>query len=283
MKKLVFSVFAATLAFGAGAENVETATAPKTCSGYDGFYLGLGIAAIDGGVKTETTYAYDSYVDNNVKITSRSPAQEGIDSNDHDTKFTGTFTLGFGKVIKEKAYVALEAQLDAGANSNFYHPGVASTESRIYEVRSRTNGLVPSIGLKLGYVHPATKGMIYLKAGAAYTQSKTYYEELIRSIKSDASGFWKDEITYQGKCAKWTPMIAIGGEKLCGKNLRARFEAEYRFGVNKKFDYRAETFSDGNPSGDTGNINFAPYGGTIKLSTKDAITLRAMAVYTIRK
>lgn len=262
MKKLVFSVFAATLAFGASAEDVDTTVAPQTCCGYDGFYLGLGVAASDGGVKTETTYAYDKDGAN--------PNAEGVDTNDHDTKFTGTFTLGFGKVVKEKAYVALEAQLDAGSNSNFYHAGMQTTDGKIFEVNSRSNGLIPSVGLKFGYIHPETKGMVYFKAGAALSKAKTSYEEYISPTYQEGKG---DFINYSGQCNKWSPIIALGGEKLCGKNVRARIEAEYRFGANKKFDYRDTAMP---------NTRLSPYGGTIKVSSKDAITLRAMAVYTIR-
>ena len=50
MKKLTFSIFAATLAFGANAD-VEPATASNSCA-YDGFFFGLGVSAVDAGVKT---------------------------------------------------------------------------------------------------------------------------------------------------------------------------------------------------------------------------------------
>lgn len=270
MKKLAFSVFAAALTFGG--VNAADEVATESCSGYDGFYVGLGIGASNGGVKTETTASYLAGADR--------PQDVGVDSNDRDTKFIGTAVLGFGKRIQGKAYLALEAGLDASESSNFNHPGYRSVDGKVWETRSRSNGLIPSVGLRLGYVHPETKGMVYLKAGAAYSKSKTWYDDNYIANTNDD----EDIIHYEGKCSKFSPIIALGAEKLCGKNLRTRFEVEYRFNTNKKFDFnnadRKGTASRG--AGDKGNVDY-DYNGTVKVTNKNAVTLRAMAVYTIRK
>ncbi|MBO6055481.1 MAG: hypothetical protein J6P84_00665 [Alphaproteobacteria bacterium] len=259
MKKLAFSVFAAALTFGANAaESVETApAASESCCGYDGFYFGLGIAGVNGGIKTETTDLYrlgGGRWDNEI----------GVDSDDHDTKFAGTVTLGYGRRIKEKAYIGLEAGLDATKNSNFVHAGNISVKSRRWEVFSKVNGLTPSVALKLGYVHPGTRGMVYLKAGAAYSVVKADYKQ----INPDNGHFFASP---SGKVSKWSPIIALGGEKLCGKNLRTRLEVEYRFSSNKKFDFEDGAKTDPDY-----------YNGTVKVTNKDTITLRAMAIYTVR-
>ena len=254
MKKLAFSVFAAALTFGANAaESVETApAASESCCGYDGFYFGLGIAGVNGGVKTETIEAKfnGAREDNDI----------GVDTDDSYTKFAGTVTLGYGRRIKEKAYIGLEAGLDASRNSNFVHGGAYSS-NRQYEVNSKVNGLVPSVALKLGYVHPGTKGMIYLKAGAAYSKAQTFYTDWLNAGNTP--------YRYEQKVSKWSPIIALGGEKLCGKNLRTRLEVEYRFSSNKKIDFDSKAV-------------FGDYTGTVKVTNKDTITLRAMAVYTVR-
>ena len=265
MKKLAFSVFAAALTFGgvSAADGVAT----ESCSGYDGFYVGLGIGASNGGVKTETTEAYLAGAKRQQDI--------GVDTNDRDTKFIGTAVLGFGKRIQGKAYLALEAGLDASESSNFNHPGMRTVDDKVFEVRSRSNGLIPSVGLRLGYVHPETKGMVYLKAGAAYSKSKTWYDDSYEA-GADSQGPVYDTISYEGKCSKFSPIIALGAEKLCGKNLRTRFEVEYRFRANKKFDFD-------NHSKDSSGAAADHYKGTVKLTNKNAITLRAMAVYTIKK
>ncbi|MBO4405445.1 MAG: hypothetical protein J5821_01820 [Alphaproteobacteria bacterium] len=261
MKKLAFSVFAAALTFGANAaDDVEVAAASESCCGYDGFYFGMGIAATDSGVKTETTYAYGQDSSGNVGTLSD---DFGVDTNDHDTRFIGSLTLGYGKRIKERAYLGLEAGLDAGKNSNFVHAGMYSVNGKTFEVQSRQNGLVPSVALKLGYVHPGTRGMVYLKAGAAYSKAKTDY--------TDWDVVANKVFPYNGSCSKWAPIVALGGEKLCGKNIRTRLEVEYRFGANKKFDFN---------NGVTDGVG--DYRGTVKLTSKDAITLRAMAVYTVK-
>ncbi len=273
MKKLAFSVFAAALTFGGvSASNEVVANESTSCCGYDGFYFGLGLGATDSGVKTETTASYLAGAERSQDV--------GVDSNDHDTKFIGTAVLGFGKRIQEKAYLALEAGLDASQNTNFNHPGNRSVDGKVWEVRSRSNGLIPSVGLRLGYVHPATQSMVYLKAGAAYSKSRAWYDDnYIGNNFGD-----EDIIRYEGKCAKWSPIIALGAEKLCGKNLRTRFEVEYRFSANKKFDFNnADKIgkATSGPGAIGNNVDY-DYHGTVKLTNKNAITLRAMAIYTVR-
>ena len=259
MKKLAFSIFAAALTFGANAaESVETApAASESCCGYDGFYFGLGIAGVNGGVKTETI---DAKFEGNP-----APDDIGVDADDSYTKFAGTVTLGYGRRIKEKAYIGLEAGLDASRNSNFVHPGKISGD-RLYEINSKVNGLVPSVALKLGYVHPGTRGMIYLKAGAAYSKAQASYLDWF----TDDHGKAISNYPYSKKVSKWSPIIALGGEKLCGKNLRTRLEVEYRFSSNKKFDF------------DANKAVGKDYIGTVKVTNKDTVTLRAMAIYTVR-
>lgn len=252
MKKLAFSVFAAALTFGANAAD-DVAAAAENCCGYDGFYFGLGISAINNGVKTETTDAYWKGARQDLDI--------GVDTNDNDTKFGGSLTLGYGRRVHEKAYLGIEAGLDIAKNSEFTHVGMYSS-ARQFEVRSKVNGLTPSVALKLGYVHPGTRGMVYLKAGAAYSKAKSWYVDQMSDLTLRP---------YEQKVSKWSPIIALGGEKLCGKNVRTHLEVEYKFKTNKKvdFDYTMDT-------GDR-------YNGTVKVTNKDSITLRAMAVYTIRK
>ena len=212
MKKLAFSVFAAALTFGANAaDNVEanavTATATQAGSVFDGLYFGLGIAAVDNGVKFE------------------SQTREGKLS-EHCTRLAGTVSLGYGRAVKEKAFIGLEAGLDASQNSEFMFG------------QARINGLTPSAALRFGYVNPGTKSMIYLKGGAAY--SKARFGDL--------------------KCSKWAPIVALGVEKVC-KNLRTRLEAEYRFRSNKSIEVDSKIH---------------------KVTNRGAVTLRAMAVYTVK-
>ena len=213
MKKLAFSVFAAALTFGASAADSAKAVATTGAfNGFDGIYFGLGVAAVDNGVKGESV------------------ALRGGKASNHSTRLAGPAVLGYGKAIKEKAFLGLEAGLDASQNFEYWAGD------------AKVNGLTPSAALRLGYAHSATKSMIYLKAGAAYSKAKLKFSN--REIK----------------CNKWSPIVALGGEKVCGK-IRTRLEAEYRFRANK---------SD--------NVN----GRDWKLTNRGAITLRAMAVYTVK-
>ena len=291
MKKLIFSIFAATLAFGANAE-VEPATAENCCA-YDGFFFGLGVSAVDSGVKTETTAVKGVKENDNTEISSLDPKiygkidnldDIGIDSNDHDTRFTGNAVLGYGKRIQEKAYVAIEAGLDVGQSSNFCHAGMETTEGKYFEVISKNHSFIPSAALRLGYIHPETKTMVYLKAGAAYSQAKTYYEDNYLAGYDNAGDAVDDTMSYSGKCSKWTPIVALGFEKVTGKNFRTRAEVEYRFQTTKSFDFtNGGKFVTGDVTGTYVKDNTAgEYNGTVKIYNKAAVTLRVMGIYTVK-
>ncbi|MBO4405444.1 MAG: hypothetical protein J5821_01815 [Alphaproteobacteria bacterium] len=213
MKKLAFSVFAAALTFGANAADDVEVAATQACCGFNGIYFGLGAAAVDNGIKTETA------------------GVKGI--SDHSTRLGATAVLGYGRAIKEKAFLGLEAGLDASQN---FESGTVA----------KVNGLTPSVALRLGYAHAATKSMVYLKAGAAYSKAKWKFE----NAGTD----------YELKNSKWAPIVALGGEKICGK-VRTRLEAEYRFRANKSMDVNSTTY---------------------KLTNRGAVTLRAMAIYTVK-
>lgn len=229
MKKLAFSVFAAALTFGANADVEVNEAVAQDCSGYDGFYFGLGVAAVDSGLSTE------AYINDAIASKTSKSA----------TRLGGTLALGYGKRVKEKAYIGLEAGLDATQNVE-----VVDLQERLRGTplltNSHINGLTPSVALKLGYVHPATKSLVYLKAGVAFSRAK----------------WWVIDSDHEVKNSKISPIVALGYEKLCGK-VRTRLEAEYRFRSNKskKFDESKEEY---------------------KLKNKGAITLRAMAIYTVK-
>ncbi|MBO7453768.1 MAG: hypothetical protein J6T91_00060 [Alphaproteobacteria bacterium] len=223
MKKLAFSVFAAALTFGANAaDNVEVsaAAATQTSGVFDGIYFGLGVAAVDNGIRLENKTS-------------------GFKLSDHRTRLAGTISLGYGRAIKEKAFIGLEAGLDAAQNLEFFGG------------RARINGLTPSAALRFGYVNPESKSMVYLKGGAAYSKASADWIVLSEEEGLKGKNF---------KCSKWAPIVALGAEKVC-RNLRTRLEAEYRFRANKSEEIESITYK---------GIN------------KGAITLRAMAVYTVK-
>lgn len=313
MKKLAFSIFAAALTFGANADVEPAGT--SACCAYDGLFFGLGVSAVDAGVKTETTAnegtgGFSGQVDTtennngtrwseNASAAISLDSDLGIDTNDHDTRFTGNVTIGYGRRIKEKAYIALEAGLDLGQSSNFCHVGISPDSGKKYDVFSKNMGFIPSVGLRLGYVHPESKNMFYIKAGAAYSQAKTTYaDNYIAGYGAENEGTednpnWKnlgavyDTITYSGKCSKWTPIVALGFEKVTGKNFRTRAEVEYRFQTTRSFDFsNNETWHTDAGDGETpsipGTTSAADYNGTVKIYNKAAITLRVMGIYTVK-
>jgi len=306
MKKFAFTIFAAALSFGANAD-----VAADTCCAYDGLFFGLGVSAVDAGVKTETTAnkatpgakAEADLVETtttnwsaNAKSSVDRPLDIGIDTNDHDTRFTGNVTLGYGRRIQDKAYIALEAGLDLGQSSNFCHVGMSTDTGKTFDVFSKNMGFIPSVGLRLGYVHPESKNMFYLKAGAAYSQAKTSYSDSYIAgyigVKDTNNSIYNggavyDVKTYNGKCSKWTPIVALGFEKVTGKNFRTRAEVEYRFQTTKSFDFSNDgkwctDAGDGTTKSVPGTTTAAEYNGTVKIYNKAAITLRVMGIYTVK-
>ena len=220
MKKLAFSVFAAALTFGVNAaDKAKEAVAPAVGSVFDGIYVGAGITAVDDGVRTWNS-------------------SENETESDHKVKLAGSLALGYGKVIKEKAYLGLEAGLDVSQHSEFNEKEVI------------INGLTPSAALKLGYVNPAAKRMFYIKAGAAYSRAKLAPEH----------------VTVAYGNYKWSPIVALGGEKTCG-NVRTRLEAEYRFRTKKNFS----------------GLDDKGAAVDYELTNRGAITFRVMAIYTFKK
>jgi opacity protein-like surface antigen len=265
MKKLAFSVFAAALTFG-GVNATDEVPATESCCGYDGFYFGLGGSIIDNGVRTETT---DAKWNTGSALAAFKADDIGVDTNTHHTKFAGSLSLGYGRRIREKAYIGIEAGLDAARTSYFSHAGLLTVTARQYEVESKINGLTPSVALKLGFIHPETRGMVYLKAGAAYSKIKAWYQENDTKKGATTAGFL---YSYGRTVAKWAPIVALGAEKLFKKNIRTRLEVEYKFKTDGKVDFN-------NGLKETEN-NY--YGGTIKVTNKDSVTLRAMVIYTFK-
>ena len=254
MREFIFSIFAVALILDVHADTETTSedSSEQVEQGYNGFYFGLGFSATDGGIKSETT---DSVYNG---ILSR--ANLGIDANEHITRLGGALTVGFGSTIQKRTYMGLETGLNLAKNSDFFNSKFVAANNKNFEIDSKLNSLIPSLGFKLGYIDYGTRGMVYLKAGAAYARSKVNYREY-ESVSDTAT-------MYGGKCSRWTPIIALGGEKLYGKNVRARLEVEYQFPANKAIDF---------------DIKEANYKGTVKLRAKDAVTLRAMAVYSLKR
>lgn len=263
MKKLALSICGAVLAFGVNAE--ENAITAKAHPCFEGLYTCLGGAVSKAGVKTETTQVLINGIEIN--------AAEGIDTNDHDIMFFGTFIFGYNARLDDRVHLAFEGGLDFGPSSNFDHAGVQPAEDCLMNVTSRQNGLIPFVGLKLGYLPLAWTNMLYLKVGVALPCVKTRYtEERCEYEQPPALA----ETTFPPvcntiRCSKLAPLVAIGIEKPCQNDFRTRFEIEYRFSTNDKLSYQILSTQ---PAGSVCNK-------TIRVSSKGAITLRAMAVFPL--
>ncbi len=242
----------------------ETANVPQANDFQDGLYAGVGVSFSKAGIKTETTHA----AVNGVELFNF----EGVDSSDSEVMFLGTLALGYNQRLGNHLHLSLEGLLDIGPNSHYNHIGVQPFEDKVMNITSEQKGCIPSIGLRLGYVSPTTKDMVYLKAGAALAKVKTKYVDSVEyEVKTPTKVEYKFQPIYTSvQCSKISPLLAVGFEKSF-KNLRGRFELEYRFEANKKRNYQG--VSD---SSKPGGI----YEGTIKVSSKSAITLRVMGIYS---
>ena len=263
-KKLIFSICTAALTFGADAAgNVETPVAVAYKEGQDGFYAGLGLAVSKTGTKTETTHVSVDGV--------RIPGAEVLIANDSDTMFFGTCVLGWNKRLSERARLAFEGMLDIGTDPEFHRAGAEPVDDCSATITCKQNGLIPSLGLKLSYIPTSAKSTFYLKAGVALSMVKMNYignsEYMIAGGKIEFPGIYASK-----RCTKLVPIIAAGMENRFGQSdFTTRFELEYRFGVSAKCDYSVVS------SNTVGHVS----NGTVKVSSKDAVTLRIMAVYAL--
>lgn len=248
MKKLAFSLFAAAFAFGISAdseiEDQVIDAQDQIEKAFDGFYGAFGIHVSEFGVKTET---------GNVGTANLGDA--GVDTNDHSTDLGGTIALGFGKKVKTCAFCAIEAGLDIRKTKHFVHAGMMNTGGRIWEVTNKVNGFIPSLSFVIGYIEPQTKVLSYLKLGAAYSKSTTYYEE---------SPGVNQNFGYGRSVSKICPIVALGIARPFSNKSIARLEVEYRFKANNTLDF-VSPFN-------------AQYKGTVKATNKDSITFRLMFV-----
>lgn len=265
MKKLIFTICAVALTFGVNAEeNTETVRVSQTNNGR--FYAGLGLSVSKTGIKTEAT----SVSVNGVAC----PNAEGVITNDYDTMFFGTLVLGYDKPLTERTRLAFEGMLDIGPDPDFNHAGAQVADDCLATITSKQNGLVPSIGLKLTYIPSSVKSTLYLKVGAALSMVKMNYVGN-SEYKIAGSEYKFPSIYASTRCTKLAPLISVGMERQFDQSdFTTRFEMEYRFGISKKCNYQVQSETAGGKAAGISN-------GTVKVSSKDSITLRIMAVYAL--
>ena len=239
--------------------NIETPVTPAPNGSEDGFYAGLGVAVSKTGAKTETTYVS---VDG-----ARIPGAEVLIANDSDTMFFGTCVLGWNKHLSERARLSFEGMLDIGADPELHRAGAEAVDDCSATITGKQNGLIPSFGLKLSYIPTSAKSNLYLKAGVALSMVKMNY--MGNSEYTTAGNPVFPDIYASKRCTKLAPIIAAGME-IGQSDFTTRFELECRFGISCKCDYSALS----NPAGHVTN-------GTVKMSSKDTITLRVMAIYAL--
>lgn len=246
MKKLAFSMFATAFALCVNAdtdtEGQDANAEAQLSEAFNGLYGLIGFHTAESGIKIETT---------DVGTTNAEDA--GVDARDHSTGFGGTIGLGFGRKIKERAFLGIEVLLDARRASCFAHPGIYNTASKVYEINSRVNGLIPSVALLLGYIDPETKVLTCFKAGVDYSKIHADFEDAVNAIGT---------INYSRSVSKLAPIVAVSIARPFTKKSIGRLEIEYKFRTN-------------------GNIDFvhpadANYKGTVKMTNRDGVTVRVL-------
>lgn len=235
MKKILLSAAVGSLFFTANADQtVVTAheepaivveQAPEVCEcPFGGLYLGLGI----GG----------SFLQNNGSVTTNGAAYQKMDNNVN--RFIGTIALGGGKVFNEKFYLGLEGMMDFTKSEN---KRIANNTFKI-----KNTAVIPSIGLRLGYVYNCW--LIYGKVSASHASTEATV--VANNVKL-------------GSAKKFAPALALGVEKAFCKKFTARLEGEYRFESKKDFN---ETIGGTN------------YIGSVK--GNKGFTVRALVAYNVK-
>jgi len=132
-----------------------------------------------------------------------------------DTRIMGTIAVGGGATFGENFYVGGEAWVDLSKKGKLKREGDDVK-------REGTSGVVPAVGLRLGYVVPSMGTMVYVKPGAAW-------------IKSDL-GVGVPSGHVLGKLdGKVRPLVAVGIEKFISRSVSGRVECEYVASCSKKF------------------------------------------------
>ena len=278
MKKwLLSAAFCTGLVFSANAiesgdlhNDSSVNTEYQDHSAYEGLYFGGGVHAANLGVRSEYELLKGDSLDTGYSFENAKRDENGRMLSSSNTKLGGTVVLGFGKKLTGKRfYLGLEALLDCGPSITVDSIDRFSGSANGYDAPAKINGLIPSVGMRLGYVS-ASKMLTYLKVAASFCRSRLDYSML----RAHQDEHWVMQESGKIKNSKVSPEIALGFEKAFEKKATMRIEVAYVVG-NKK---TGRTYS----VNVTGADKKIPFEANVELKKKDAVIIRTMLCWNVK-
>ncbi|MDR0968505.1 MAG: hypothetical protein LBL99_02605 [Holosporaceae bacterium] len=141
-------------------------------------------------------------------------------------KLGGSVAFGYGKFFYEDLFVGGEALIDVSKNKRAEalldcSDGAAGAPDVVFpKITLKSNGVIPSIRLRVGYWIESLRGMFYVTAGAS-----RYSVE----FKGAASSWPNGEVALK----KIAPVVGLGFQKVLCANISIRLEGDYVFQANK--------------------------------------------------
>ncbi|MCR5224508.1 MAG: porin family protein [Alphaproteobacteria bacterium] len=125
-------------------------------------------------------------------------------------RFMGSLFLGSGKTMNASPfYFGGEVVLDLSKNKK------EDITLKDKSARLTNNGIIPSVGIRMGYAKPDMDILLFAKLGLTYAKGELSYPE--------------GKVSY----SKFIPTLAVGIEKSMCQKYTARFDIEYVFSKDK--------------------------------------------------
>jgi hypothetical protein len=139
----------------------------------------------------------------------------------------GTFVLGGGKVFYDWLYIGIEGLVDiAGAKTESVRVDGYATRDKAHDSDGgyvvHEGGVLPQVGIRLGYVDKSSDIMFYTRPSIAFTETVLYNDNDRRDILGP-------QAKLDGEPRRATFAVALGIEKVIFADVSARLEGEYLF------------------------------------------------------
>jgi opacity protein-like surface antigen len=224
MKKIVLSAIVGTFLFSVNADQAAVAGLEESvvavergahevreCA-FGGLYFGLGI----GG----SFYKNECPV--GIKFTAVGMPLSLRFKDQNINRFIGTVALGAGKVFGDVFYLGFEGMMDFAESKKKDVCWEGMLSAADVRLESKNGVVVPSFGVRFGYVNNSWNTLFYGKVSASHASFE------VRD-KTDMDKY---------SVNKFAPALALGIERIFYKNFIARLEGEYRFASKEEYIFK---------------------------------------------
>jgi opacity protein-like surface antigen len=183
---------------------------------FDTFYIGGGVGY--NSLKNETYQRVEwKYVTSGGGLDPAASAR-GLDQKTN--RVAGSFVLGVG-VCLGRLYLSLEGLVDIAKQKSEEIKRHPETYAK-YDTRGilRNNGLVPELGIRIGFADPIGRVLFYLRPAITFSRTTVVgYSTTLNAVNN------KINSEKHVKNIAWA--IALGAEKMFPNGLAVRLEGEY--------------------------------------------------------